>query len=62
MAPHFRILAWKIPWMVSIVHGVSKSQTRLFDNVTSGVELTWELQGKHWPPSRNLLLQGKKTN
>ena len=29
MAPHSRILAWKIPWMED--HGVAKSQTRLSD-------------------------------
>ena len=35
MATHSSILAWKIPWMEesgwAIVHGVTKSQTRLSD-------------------------------
>ena len=36
MAPHSSTLAWKIPWTeepgrLHIVHGVSKSQTRLSD-------------------------------
>ena len=30
-ATHSSILAWRIPWTVSIVHGVAKSQTRLND-------------------------------
>ena len=27
MATHFSTLAWRIPWTVCIVHGVTKSQT-----------------------------------
>ena len=30
-ATHSSILAWRIPWTVSIVQGVAKSQTRLND-------------------------------
>ena len=30
-ATHSSILAWRIPWTVCVVHGVSKSQTRLSD-------------------------------
>ena len=29
MATHFSIHAWRIPWMEAIVHGVTKSLTRL---------------------------------
>ena len=31
MAPHSSTLAWKIPWMEAVVHGVTKSQIRLSD-------------------------------
>ena len=31
MAPHSSTLAWKIPWMEAVVHGVAKSQIRLSD-------------------------------
>ena len=32
MAPHSSTLAWKIPWTEEpVVHGVTKSQTRLTD-------------------------------
>ena len=32
MAPHSSTLAWKIPWMEkAVVHGVTKSRTRLSD-------------------------------
>ena len=30
-ATHSSILAWRIPWTVCIVHGVTKSQTQLSD-------------------------------
>ena len=30
-ATHSSILAWRIPWAVSIAYGVTKSQTRLSD-------------------------------
>ena len=30
-ATHFSILAWRIPWTDSMIHGVAKSQTQLSD-------------------------------
>ena len=31
MATHSSILAWKVPWKTSLLHGVAKSQTQLSD-------------------------------
>ena len=46
MATHSSILAWKIPWIESTVHGVTKSWTRL-SNFTSRAKKVCVLKNGH---------------